>query len=110
MMFGFGVWVLYFIDTALLLVIHIPYTQKWARGFTEPSRYFAFANGYNCGIYRREKYLYVIFSVLYFIGTALLVITHIQKTQKWASGSDLTLLFGKHTERRYVYKLERVSG
>ena len=50
--FGFGVWVLYFIDTALLLVIHISLTQKWARGFTEPSRYFAFANGYNCGIYR----------------------------------------------------------
>ena len=31
--FGFGVWVLYFIDTALLLVIHIPYTQKWALPF-----------------------------------------------------------------------------
>ena len=27
------------IDTTLLLEIHIPLTQKWARGFTEPSRY-----------------------------------------------------------------------
>ena len=46
--------------------------------------------------------------VLYFMGTALLVITNIAQTQKWASGSDPTLLFEKRTERMYVYKLERV--
>ena len=67
-------------------------------------RYNAFAIVYNCRIYRCEKYLYVIFSVLYFIGTALLVITHIKKTQKWASGSDPTLLFERRTERRLVFK------
>ena len=37
--FGFGVWVLYCMCSALLVVIHISLTQKWARGFTEPSRY-----------------------------------------------------------------------
>ena len=39
-----GLWVLYFIDTALLVVIHISLTQKWAGGHTVPSRYNAFAN------------------------------------------------------------------
>lgn len=38
------------------------------------------------------------------MGTALLVITNIAQTQKWASGSDPTLLFEKRTERMYVYK------
>ena len=29
----------YFIGTALLVLIYILYAQKWAEGFTEPSRY-----------------------------------------------------------------------
>ena len=32
-------WFRYFIGTALLVIIHIICTQKWAGGFTEPSRY-----------------------------------------------------------------------
>ena len=39
-----GFWVRNFIGIALLVIIHIPRTQKWARGFTEPSRYGAIAN------------------------------------------------------------------
>ena len=31
--------VLYFMYTPLLVIIHIPNTQKWAGGFIEPSRY-----------------------------------------------------------------------
>ena len=83
MMFGFGVWVLYFIDTALLLVIHIPHTQKWARGFTEPSRY-----GCVCEFIKLNEVTVVeIFHgdiFLYFMYSALLVIIHIPHTQKWA--------------------------
>ena len=41
----------------------------------------------------------------YFICTALLVITNISRTQKWASQWDATLLFGKRTERIKVYVL-----
>ena len=51
MIFDIGVLGRYCIDTALLVVIHIPYTQKWARGFREPSRYNAFANVCNWKIY-----------------------------------------------------------
>ncbi len=29
-------WVLYFIDTTLLVMIHIPYTQKWAAECNPP--------------------------------------------------------------------------
>ena len=39
--------VLYSIGTMFLVIIHISHTQKWAGGFTEPSRYNAFTNGYN---------------------------------------------------------------
>ena len=35
---------------------------------------------------------------------------HIPYTQKWASGSDPTLLFGERTERRYFYKRYGVLG
>ena len=31
-----GLWVRNFIGIALLVVIHIPYTQKWAPGHTVP--------------------------------------------------------------------------
>ena len=41
----------------------------------------------------------------YYINAALLVYIHISNTQNWASGSDPTLLFGKRTKRKYVYKL-----
>ncbi len=41
---------------------------------------------------------------------SVLVIIHIWLTQKWASGSDPPLRSGRHTERIYVYKLERVYG
>ena len=42
--------------------------------------------------------------------SALLVIIHISLTQKWAAGYNPPLRFGKRTERRCVYKLERVYG
>ena len=45
-----------------------------------------FANACNWKTFRRGKYLPVIFLARYFIDAALLVIIHIQKTQKWASG------------------------
>ena len=44
---GMGFWAKYFIRTALLVIIHIICTQKWARGFKEPSRYDAYINIYN---------------------------------------------------------------
>ena len=31
-------WVLYFMDTALLVRVYIPYTQKWAAGCNPPLR------------------------------------------------------------------------
>ena len=31
-------WVLYFMDTALLVIIHIILTQKWAAGYNPPLR------------------------------------------------------------------------
>ena len=41
----------------------------------------------------------------YYINTAVLVYIHISNTQKWASGSDPTLLFWKRAERRKIYLL-----
>ena len=41
----------------------------------------------------------------YYLHLELLGVIHITNTQKRASGSDPTLLFGRRTERRYVYKL-----
>ena len=61
-----GFWVLYFIDTTLLVMIHILCTQKWAGGHTVPSRYGASADTYNCRTYRHIKYLYMVFLVKIF--------------------------------------------
>ena len=36
---GLGFWAKYFIRTALLVIIYIICTQKWAGGHTVPSRY-----------------------------------------------------------------------
>ena len=78
-----GVLVHIFMVTTLLVVIHIPYTQKWARGFTEPSRY-----GCVCEFIKLNEVTVVeIFHgdiFLYFMYSALLVIIHIPKTQNWA--------------------------
>ena len=52
-----------------------------------------------------EKCLSVIFLILYFICTTLLVKIHILCTQKWAAQCDAPLRSGKHTERIFVYKL-----
>ena len=52
-----------------------------------------------------EKCLSVIFLILYFIVTTLLVKIHILCTQKWAAQCDAPLRSGKHTERIFVYKL-----
>ena len=54
------------------------------------------------------RMLHVIFLERYYIDTALLVIIHISKIQKWAAGYNPPLHFGRRTERRYVYKMERV--
>ena len=108
-MFGIvlGFWVRNFIGTSLLVKIHIPRTQKWARGFTEPSRYGSVHE--HLQLYKRNNYIYVnviiyvyirthswlyvvittkvrYFLVRYFINAALLVIIHIPYTQKWAPG------------------------
>ena len=45
-----------------------------------------------------------VFLVRYSIGTPLLVIIHIPRTQKWADGYNPPLRFGRRTERRNVYK------
>ena len=50
---GKGFMVYIFTYTTLLVGLYILWAAYMARGFTEPSCYFAFANGYNCGIYRR---------------------------------------------------------
>ncbi len=55
-----GFWVTYCIGTALLVIIHIPHTQKWARGFTEPSRY----GGVFRFIQNNRKFRLVIFELL----------------------------------------------
>ena len=34
-----GFLILYFIYTPLLVIIHIPYTQKWAAGYNPPLRF-----------------------------------------------------------------------
>ena len=47
----------------------------------------------------------MIFLILYFIVTTLLVKIHILCTQKWAAQCDAPLRSGKHTERIFVYKL-----
>ena len=62
-----GLWVLYFMCSALLVIIHIPKTQKWARGFTEPSRYNAVANVCNWKTSRRRDIIqcYFLSSIFY---------------------------------------------
>ena len=93
-------------NKALLVIIHIPSTQKWARGFTEPSRYGCVHE--HLQLYKRNNYIYVnviiyvyirthlwlyvvittkvrYFLVRYFINAPLLVIIHIPSTQKWAA-------------------------
>ena len=48
-----GLWFIFFMCSALLVIIHVPKIQKWARGFTEPSRYNAVANVCNWKTSRR---------------------------------------------------------
>ena len=49
----YGVLGRYCIGTPLLVGLYILWAAYMARGFREPSRYNAFANGYNWRIYRR---------------------------------------------------------
>ena len=96
MIIGFGVWVLYFIDTALLVVIHIPYTQKWARGFTEPSRYGGVHE--HLQLYKRNNYIYVNVIIYVYICTP-----------RWL----YVVITTKHKNRRrdtQCLKLQRVHG
>ena len=50
------------------------------------------------------------FGYIFFIYAALLVGLYISQTTYMASGSDPTLLFGRRTERRYVYICYEVMG
>ena len=90
-------WNRYFLNTPLLVIIHISHTQKWARGFTEPSRYNAVANVYNWKTSRRGDICRCYFLVRYFIYAALLVIIYILYTQKWAAQRSAPLRSGKLT-------------
>ena len=83
----------YFINAALLVMIHISRTQKWAGGHTVPSRYVCVCEF----IKLNEVTVVEIFHgdiFLYFMFSALLMIIHITCTQNWAGGHTVPSRYG----------------
>ena len=74
----------YFIDSALLVMIHILLTQKWASGYNPTLRSRRCTEG-------RYVYKSYGFLVKKCMNTALLIIIHILYTQKRAGGHRCSL-------------------
>ena len=114
----------YFIGTALLVMIHILLTQKWAAPFprsntkskisfsrgwaqeglivvpyvtTYASRYVQCLQTQKIYNISAWKYFRRYFWFRYYINTALLLMIHIICTQKWAAQYNAPLRSGKHT-------------
>ena len=70
----FEVWVLYYMGSALLVIIHILRTQKWAGGHTVPSRYGCVCEFIQ--LYRWNNYIYVNVIIYIYTNTPVVVCCH----------------------------------